>query len=143
MSINDVFVEQVVCFCDIPEADLGMHIQKYSPFGLAFRKEFLIPKGASPVFYIANYSRIRVPADLSQPGAMAAELHRALESPLETGTVSATRAEHFDEMVEDTFTFFRELEGHFLAPLAKDLVNSPSELPEFLHLQRLVRVRRF
>ncbi len=43
-----------VCFCDIPEADLPLHIKKYSRFGLAFRKPFLLNRGATPVFYIAN-----------------------------------------------------------------------------------------
>jgi hypothetical protein len=142
-STNDVFVEHFVCFCDIPEADLGLHIQKYSPFGLAFRKEFLIAKGANPVLYVANHSRIRVPADLSRPGAILAQLQRELESPLEAATEEATRARHFDEMVEETFTFFRELEGHWLGPFVNGAVNSPADLPEFLHLERLIRVRRF
>lgn len=42
----------MVCFCDIPIADLPLHMEKYSRFGLAFKKEFLIPKGARPVFYV-------------------------------------------------------------------------------------------
>ena len=31
----------VICFCDIPLEDLGIHMQKYSRFGLSFRKPFL------------------------------------------------------------------------------------------------------
>lgn len=42
-----------VCFCDIPESDLSIHMKKYSRFGLAFRKSFLLQRGTSPVFYIA------------------------------------------------------------------------------------------
>ncbi len=49
---------EVVCFCDIPISDLGIHVNKYSRFGLAFRKEFLINKGACPVFYVANESPV-------------------------------------------------------------------------------------
>jgi hypothetical protein len=45
-----------VCFCDIPVQDLSIHMKKYSRFGLAFRKPFLLSKGATPVFYIANDS---------------------------------------------------------------------------------------
>ena len=45
---------RVVCFCDIPEPDLAIHVKKYSKFGLAFKKPFLIDKGASPVFYVVK-----------------------------------------------------------------------------------------
>jgi len=47
-----------VCFCDIPMADLPLHIDKYSQFGIAFSKAFLVKRGASPVFYVANDSDI-------------------------------------------------------------------------------------
>jgi hypothetical protein len=47
-----------VCFCDIPEIDMPLHIRKYSRFGLAFRKSFLLSRGATPVFYIANDAMI-------------------------------------------------------------------------------------
>ena len=46
----------VVCFCDIPESDLAIHVGKYSSFGLAFKKSFLISRGACPVFYVSNES---------------------------------------------------------------------------------------
>ena len=42
----------VVCFCDIPLSDLGIHMAKYSPFGIAFLKDSLVGKGASPVMYV-------------------------------------------------------------------------------------------
>ena len=103
MSTNDVFVEQVVCFCDIPEVDLGIHINKYGPFGLAFRKEFLIAKGANPVFYVAKNSRIQVPADLPRPGPKAAQ-QQELEPPVEAATRQTTRARPLDEMAEETFS---------------------------------------
>jgi Putative abortive phage resistance protein AbiGi, antitoxin len=43
-----------ICFCDIPEPDLAIHIEKYGPFGLAFTKEFLTGHGARPVFYVST-----------------------------------------------------------------------------------------
>src|SRR5262249_10646482 len=47
------------CFCDIPLSDLGLHMQKYSRFGISFRKSVLLKKGANPVFYMANDSIVR------------------------------------------------------------------------------------
>ena len=44
----------VVCFCDIPVADLSIHMEKYKQFGLAFTKEFLVKKEARPVFYMTQ-----------------------------------------------------------------------------------------
>lgn len=57
-SVSTMYQPSVVCFCDIPQDDLEMHMRKYSRFGLAFRKSFLVPKGANPVFYIAEDSKV-------------------------------------------------------------------------------------
>jgi hypothetical protein len=57
-SERNVHQVAAVCFCDIPETDLPLHIKKYSRFGLAFSKTFLLSRGASPVFYIANDAMI-------------------------------------------------------------------------------------
>jgi hypothetical protein len=45
---------QIVCFCDIPLAGLDLHMKKYSRFGLAFSKAFLVAMGANPVFYVVR-----------------------------------------------------------------------------------------
>ena len=58
LSGNEVYCAQRVCFCDIPVADLAIHMAKYSKFGVAFLKSFLIPQGASPVFYVARASTV-------------------------------------------------------------------------------------
>jgi hypothetical protein len=51
---ESMFMPNVVCFCDIPVQDLGLHMRKYSRFGLAFNKAWLIPRGVNPVFYLAT-----------------------------------------------------------------------------------------
>lgn len=52
ISDNTMINPSMVCFCDIPFEDLGIHVNKYSVFGLSFKKEFVASKGGSPVFYI-------------------------------------------------------------------------------------------
>lgn len=56
ISTDKALKYEVVCFCDIPESDLAIHVSKYSRFGLSFKKDFLIARGACPVFYVANES---------------------------------------------------------------------------------------
>lgn len=62
IAANDFVHPEMVCFCDIPVADLGIHTSKYSRFGLAFEKGFLVRQGANPVHYIARgaSSRLRL-----------------------------------------------------------------------------------
>ncbi len=55
-SSDELFLPQVVCFCDIPleEEMLQNHTQKYSRFGLAFDKKWLAKTwGVNPVLYVA------------------------------------------------------------------------------------------
>jgi len=55
---NDMIVPEMICFCDIPAVHLTIHTQKYSQFGVAFPKAYLISKGANPVLYVAKTSGI-------------------------------------------------------------------------------------
>jgi len=56
LCTNEMFEANVICFCDIPLFEMRIHINKYSPFGLSFRKSFLVEKGANPVLYISKNS---------------------------------------------------------------------------------------
>jgi len=53
---NEMIEPLMVSFCDIPIADMQIHMCKYGKFGLSFLKEFLVKDGANPVFYIAQNS---------------------------------------------------------------------------------------
>jgi hypothetical protein len=61
-----MFRTSVVCFCDIPIGDLAFHARKYSDFGLAFRKEFLLAQGANLVFYVAEAELGEEPRSLAE-----------------------------------------------------------------------------
>lgn len=64
-----------VCFCDIPVPDLSLHMDKYGRFGIAFRKPFLIKKGASPAFYWASNALARGRSRREYLDAMVANFH--------------------------------------------------------------------
>ncbi len=56
VDLNSAFIADVVCFTDIPQSDLRLHMKKFGRFGLSFTKEQLLSKGANPVFYISKRS---------------------------------------------------------------------------------------
>lgn len=95
-----------VCFCDIPESSLKRHINVYGCFGLAFAKNFLVAKGANPVFYIAKgslagYEQSQVALteeDLKSANAKTAlsNLFAALQN-----TKPVLRCEFFDRLIAD------------------------------------------
>ena len=60
-SGNESYRANVVCFSDIPVPDLGIHMGKFSRFGLAFPKAFLIGRGANPVYYVARNAIMIIP----------------------------------------------------------------------------------
>lgn len=53
-DLSRMFDPSVVCFCEIPVGDVAIHIAKYSPFGVAFSREFLLERGTNPVLYLAE-----------------------------------------------------------------------------------------
>lgn len=102
VSQNLAYDPEAVCFCDIPVGDLDLHIEKYSPFGLAFRKPFVVARGASPVFYVASASTTVVPA--------------------EGGVRDARRDEHWDGMLREYHRLRQEAQERLrgLPPDAKE-----------------------
>jgi len=55
-KLEEMFNPKCICFADIPIKDLSLHSSKYSKFGIGFKRDFLISKGANPVFYIEKNS---------------------------------------------------------------------------------------
>ena len=104
ISTDDVIKYQVICFCDIPAADLAIHVHKYSKFGVAFKKEFLVERGACPVFYIANESPVPVQTVFS-PGDFLERIEEARKS----GYID--RALYFDTSVRGIIDILAALDS--------------------------------
>ncbi len=79
LSKNNQYTFNTVCFCDIPLGDIEIHIKKYSPFGLSFKKDFIVSNGGSPVYYVPKNSTVN---------------HYVLGS----NKLYDTKADYFDEM---------------------------------------------
>ena len=65
LSRNDMYAPEVICFCDIPLDDSSIHVRKYSGFGVAFPRSFIVQAGGSPVRYIPLPARINVSSSLA------------------------------------------------------------------------------
>ena len=96
-----------VCFCDIPESALHRHTSVYGRFGLTFKKDYLVAKGANPVFYVAKgsvacHERPPIPPlaeeDLEADARAALQRHFAA---LNAAKVPVRRCEFFDRLVAD------------------------------------------
>lgn len=114
VSSNDLYLSGVVCFCDIPIEQIAIHMAKYSRFGLAFDKAFLVEQGANPVFYVARNSRVRSlatnePELLRNASILFSGAGRDLANPV-------IRKDYFDLLVEVFDHFFQELEYLAFSP---------------------------
>jgi hypothetical protein len=132
-SINAMYSPQVVCFCDIPVEDLAIHVRKYSAFGLAFPKAFLIDNGANPVFYVAANSKVTTIAHLFD-----GEKERQVSVPTKTQWPDTlfhkvNRSLFFEEMIR---------EYHDLLDVAEEAMSG--QAPGVSRdVQRLWRLRHF
>src|SRR5699024_5946499 len=53
-QLEKIISPQMICFADIPINDLSLHMEKYSNFGIAFKKDYLVKYGANPVLYLTQ-----------------------------------------------------------------------------------------
>ena len=125
ISKNQMFVPQVVCFCDIPTEDLRFHSLKYGRFGLSFKKAFLSAKGANPVFYIAGNSITYGPRDITDRGVTRPEL---FEATLKKGT----RSEHFDDVVRAEW----DVQGQLWQEIGSQFGGCPSDTLEQVRIRQ-------
>ncbi|MFD1848822.1 abortive infection system antitoxin AbiGi family protein [Oceanobacillus bengalensis] len=89
-GLEDIVKPGITCFADIPINDLSLHMEKYSNFGLAFKKDFLVENGANPVLYIAANGKLE-------------------ESP---GGNWLHREDYFKENIKGYFKLIEEIRSH-------------------------------
>ncbi len=106
-SENEMYEPSMVCFCDIPVTDLGIHISKYSHFGLALRKHFLIAKGVAPVFYIPRGSRVQGRTRAMIMDALSGTLKRIAGTEDERAAITGEWDKLLDTLEWHLFPFFK------------------------------------
>jgi hypothetical protein len=133
-SSNEMYNPGVVCFCDIPVQDLLFHSTKYSRFGISFSKDILIKKGAAPVFYLPNDSRVNISRAYVPKNGVWPSTH---EEPNETIGLGS----YFDRMVKE----FRSLIQEYYNASLKDPPNPgiPLDASRILELERFLNFQIF
>lgn len=108
-DLSGMYNPQCVCFCDIPTDDLFLHMQKYSHFGLAFTKNFLVNLGANPVYYVSENPQEKVTRDLNE--FVNQKLYNKADEFLKAKKC-VSRKKMFEEMMLkhiEYFEWFREI----------------------------------
>ncbi|MDD2734452.1 MAG: abortive infection system antitoxin AbiGi family protein [Desulfuromonadaceae bacterium] len=140
ISNNEMYSPQIVCFCDIPHADLSIHIKKYSPFGLSFNKSFIIVKGGYPVHYIPKQAKVYRPKKLSTDELV--EIHKtgnreswypeSMYEHVDMGT-------YFDGMIQEYHKFFGKLISKLFEQVRNaddgDAIREANDIQRFLDFQ--------
>jgi hypothetical protein len=131
-SANEIYSPEIVCFCDIPLADLGIHISKYSPFGLSFSKDFVVKQGGCPVFYMPLQANVRISKDVSPEEAVQLLKEGGADSLFE----EIGKGEYFDRMIQEYHSlinmFFKIIMDNRLTP------GVPQEHQRLMKLQQFL-----
>ncbi|MCK9376825.1 MAG: abortive infection system antitoxin AbiGi family protein [Syntrophobacterales bacterium] len=127
-SANEMYSPEIVCFCDIPLAELGIHISKYSSFGLSFSKDFVVKQGGCPVFYLPLQANMPILKDFPPDEAV---------QPLKKGGPHSLfeqigKGEYFDRMIR---------EYHFLMNMFFEIITDSRQISD--GFQRSMELRRF
>jgi hypothetical protein len=155
----------MVCFCDIPFGELGIHCAKYGRFGLAFEKSFLIDQGAAAVSYVPLNGPIFTQLDEYIPETGATNWQQAAKGPrsellegvvhthhwlqyqevflLESVMRGATKLEEVDKIVKDlrNLIFYQVAVEAFLLGYIKFFDSSlPEDDPNNYYMEREWRV---
>lgn len=111
LSDESMFLGRVTCFCDIPLADLEIHMNKYSRFGIAFDKRWLVSRGANPVYYIVADPGLPRPISVQRAmEELRRQLHDAGQAEVAMGEV-VSKLQIFDEVLPIHHKLFRKIRG--------------------------------
>lgn len=55
---NKDLIIPMICTCDIPLSEIGIHRKKYGEYGIGLKKSFAKKKGFTPVFYLSDKSKL-------------------------------------------------------------------------------------
>lgn len=86
ISTNEMYSPQITCFADIPVSELSLHIEKYSPIGLSFSKDFIAQAGGAPVHYLPIDSKVIIFKDCDKK--------------------VVRRGQYFDKMIQEYHNLF-------------------------------------
>ena len=132
-----MYAPEIVCFCDIPTADLGIHVGKYSPFGLSFSKDFIVRQGGCPVFYIPIQTATRVPKDASPE-----ELIRLLQEGRPNALYeNISKGEYLDRMMGEYFALIQMFKKWIMEKRRTPGV--PDEHKRLMELERFLNFHIF
>lgn len=138
-SNNEYYKAGMVCFSDIPVPDLAIHMGKFSRFGLAFDKSFLIQRGANPVFYVARNSMARLAQGQSRERAAYFEQwHEKIWDYFQEA--EQARAAGSDEATREIRRLLGFLVYHFFSFVKFYDEGLPADHPENFYMEREWRI---
>jgi hypothetical protein len=137
-----MYSPEVVCFCDIPVQDIHLHALKYSPFGLAFSKTFVVGKGGAPVFYLPKGALMRVSKKLDAEELMATiESGGNLDEDVSLGELFDRILPDLDDLMEKLRKYMKE--AHKPLPGTHPDRNRLHDLRQFLDFRVFSYVKFF
>ena len=136
ISENEMYLPQVVCFCDIPNEDLHIHTTKYSQFGFSLSRDFVAQKGGAPVFYVPLNTSVQWPRHFSHNEPPRALSNDGIDDLYEEVHLGAL----FDRMVPEYLRFILQSIATQLDPIERFRL---LEIMQFLSYRFLSYVKSF
>jgi hypothetical protein len=133
---NEMYLSKVTCFCDIPVADLPLHMEKYSKFGLAFKKPFMLAHGAIPVYYIPSNSILNHHFDGETAADCFNSAHKHMLDVLQFTLPKTPPAEHDDYLWHQSSELIRFLTSYFFSYCKFFNVGINDDDPDNFYMER-------